>query len=125
MSLALGIYLRVLAAFYLIGAAAHGVNILSLGGRTWALTPLHWRVLDVSYLLLDVAAAAGLILRQPWGVALFLLGAGSQIVLYLGFPQFFSETESELRNLRSLVAFHFATIGIYFLLFFLNDRKWV
>ncbi|MFK7967540.1 MAG: hypothetical protein AB8C46_26565 [Burkholderiaceae bacterium] len=53
----------VIAAFYLYGAGVHVMNMLSLTGFEWQSAPLKWQVLDVVYLVIDLAVVVGLFLN--------------------------------------------------------------
>lgn len=116
----LGVYLRALGILYAVGALVHLGNILGFGELPWAESPPAWRVADVVYLVLDVAAVIGLWLRTPWGIACFLVAAGSQLVLYLGFPHVFALTDQHRQAIRGLVGTHVLTLALLALLWLLR-----
>lgn len=106
----------VIAAFYAYGALVHVLNMLSLTGFDWPSAPLKWRVLDVSYLVLDLCVVIGLIKKSPIGIIAFYCAAISQIGLYTVFrpwvldvPQSFQRSTEDLAYLNALVAFHLVT----------------
>lgn len=106
-------FLRILAAFYLIGAALHLAEIfglrldftnMSLGRKGWIL-----------YLFIgDAIAAVGLWRQKKYGEYLFLIISFSQLIAYGWFRDFFGDQ-------TILIAFHLVCLGTY-LFFKLNSR---
>ncbi len=65
------------------GAIVHLANITGFGEKPWLEDPLAWRIGDLLYAPLAIAAAVGLWwIRENWGILLFLLAVGSQFVIY-------------------------------------------
>lgn len=100
------IYLRALAAFYLIGFLLHFADFFDLRLKFSELST-GWKVWIVYLGLMDLAAAVGLWFQHAAGIVLFLVVAISQLVAYIGFKQYFGDQ-------ISLIYFHLATLGIYF-----------
>lgn len=121
----MGIYLRILALFYLYGGIVHYANLLGFGEIPFIQSPLSWQIADVSYAILDTFTVIGLWLKAPWGIVCFFLSATSQLILYIGFPQWFAFTSEQRYLLWSMVFFHFVTLFIYagLLLFTLRCEK--
>ncbi|MCB9871600.1 MAG: hypothetical protein H6837_17220 [Planctomycetes bacterium] len=71
-----------MAVLYGLGAMAHLQSMLGATGTSWASTPMHWRVLDVVYLVLDIVVCIGLPMRVRIAAPAFYLAAASQIALY-------------------------------------------
>ena len=116
-------YLLLIAVAYAYGALVHVLNMLSVTGFEWSNAPLKWQVLDVAYLIIDVAAVIGLIGKRAFGIIAFLIGAVSQILLYTLFrawiidvPVEFAPTPEQVTYLTTLVWFHIATLGIFAIL---------
>ena len=109
----MGIYLRVLAVLYALGAVVHYANLAGLGEMKRPDAPLAWRLGDIGFAILDTAAAITLWLRSPWGVILFLFGALSQIALYMGLPTKFAFTKDHMKAIRGMVYFHLTTIVFF------------
>ena len=116
-------YLLLVAAAYAYGALVHVLNMLSMTGFEWPIAPLKWQVLDVAYLIIDVAVVIGLVTKRAFGIIAFLIGAVSQILLYTVFrawiidvPAEFAPTVEQVAYLTSLVWFHIVTLGIFAIL---------
>ena len=116
----LGYFLKVIALLYLFGALVHLGNLAGFNEVNTAEAPFLWLILDVFYFILDVVVVLGLWQRTSWGVACLFLALVSQIILYMGFPQYFSQTPEQAQALRGMVGFHFSTVGIYILLRLIN-----
>ena len=112
----LGIYLRILAVLYALGAVVHLGNLLGFGEVPGEVAPRLWVVLDGVYLLLDAVVAVGLWRRRWWGVALFLVAALSQLVLFLGFGSSLAHTPEQRELLDQLVGLHLLTVLVYVVL---------
>ena len=113
------IILWVVAAFYAYGAVVHILNMAGFAGFDWLRAPLKWQVLDVVYLILDVAVVVGLVLGWRLGYFAFFTAAVSQILLYTVFrawiidvPAEFARPPEEVRYLDSFVVFHIVTIAL-------------
>ena len=116
-------YLLLIAVAYAYGALVHVLNMLSVTGFEWSNAPLKWQVLDVAYLIIDVAVVIGLIGKRAFGIIAFLIGAVSQILLYTLFrawiidvPVEFAPTPEQVTYLTTLVWFHIVTLGIFAIL---------
>lgn len=114
----MGVFLRILALFYLLGATVHYGNLLGFGEMKWAESPLSWKLGDICYAILDTAVVIGLWLKTSWGISRFFAGAISQLVLYLGFPHLFAFTEEQRQALWSMVIFHLVSLSIFLGLIF-------
>ncbi len=114
----MGIYLRILALFFLYGAIVHYGNLLGFGEMPWREAPLSWQIGDIVYAIIDTLAVIGLWNKTAWGIGFFLVAAISQLILYLGFPDLFAFTPEQKQALWSLIIFHIITISIFFGLFF-------
>ena len=107
----------ILSAAYLYGAWVHVANMMGLTGFTWSAAPLKWQSLDVAYLILDLAVAAGIFLLPRIGLAAFAIAAVSQIILYsvfrtwvLDVPVEFLPSPEQTGYLNLLVGFHIVTL---------------
>lgn len=100
------IYLRALAAFYLIGFLLHFADFFDLRLK-YSEMSTGWKVWIVYLGLMDLAAAIGLWFQHTAGIVLFLIVAISQLIAYIGFRHYFGDQ-------FSLIYFHLATLGIYF-----------
>ncbi len=109
----MGIYLRILALIYAYGAIVHYTNLLGWGELSWTEMPLSWKLGDIFYGMLDPIAVTGLWLKKFWGIACFLMGAISQIVLYAGFSDLFAFTLEQQQTLWSLVIFHSISLTVF------------
>lgn len=106
-----------IAAFYAYGALVHVANITGLSGFNWLRAPLKWQLLDIVYLVLDIAVVLGILLEKRFGIVAFFIAAASQIVLYARFrswvvdvPEEFLPTEEQIAYLDLLIGFHILTI---------------
>ena len=111
------VVIRIIAVFYLYGAAIHGFNILSLSGFDWRSAPVKWQALDIVYLVIDLLVAVGLTLGRKSGFIAFYVAAISQIILYTVFrdwivdvPAEFSLSEEQRSYLSALVILHCVSI---------------
>lgn len=116
-------YLRLMGLFYVYGAAVHAANLLGYGPEAPTGHERFYRVLDVVYLLFDVATSVGLLAGQVWGVALLLTTAASQVAIYLGFLDFFGSDAAERAALLGLVAFHLLNAAALGILSWLSARR--
>ncbi|AFY55474.1 hypothetical protein Riv7116_2993 [Rivularia sp. PCC 7116] len=120
----MGIYLKILALFYFYGATVHYANLLGFGEIPFRESPLSWQVGDIFYAILGTFTVIGLWLKTRWGIVCFLLSAVSQLILYIGFPQWFAFTNEQQQLLWSMVMFHVVTLLIFFgLLLFTRSRE--
>ena len=119
----MGIYLRLLALAYLYGASVHYANFLGWGEMPWLEMPRTWQICDICYGILDPLAFIGLWWKKSWGIGCFFLGAGSQLILYLGFPDLFVLTAEHQQLLWSLIFFHLVSLVIFFGLLVVERKK--
>ncbi|MDY6902530.1 MAG: DUF6163 family protein [Cyanobacteriota bacterium] len=121
---AMGIYLRIIALFYLYGAIVHYANLLGFGEIPFPEEPLSWQIADISYAILATFTVIGLWLKTSWGIVFFFLSAVSQLILYIGFPQWFAFTPEQQQLLWGMVTFHVVTLFIFCgLLLFLRRNE--
>ncbi|MEO1429873.1 MAG: DUF6163 family protein [Cyanobacteria bacterium J06633_8] len=121
---AMGIYLKIIALFYLYGAIVHYANLLGFGEMPFSQEPLSWQIADISYAILDTFTVIGLWLKTRWGIVSLFLSAVSQLILYIGFPQWFAFTKEQHQLLWSMRMFHLVTLFIFFgLLLFSRSRE--
>ncbi|MDJ0797134.1 MAG: hypothetical protein QNJ51_09910 [Calothrix sp. MO_167.B12] len=113
----MGIYLRVLAFVFAYGAIVHASNMAGLGGKPWLETPLIWRIADIVYFILDIAAVIGLWQRKVWGIGLFLLAFLSQFVLYTIFLDYFASNPEEKQTIYGLLGTEAILILVFLILF--------
>ena len=118
-----GIYLKILALLYFYGATVHYANLLGFGEIPFRESPLSWQVGDISYGILGTLTFIGLWLKTRWGIIGFFLSAVSQLILYLGFPQWFAFNSEQHQLLWSMIIFHFVTLSIFFALLFFTRRN--
>lgn len=109
----MGIYLKIIALFYLYGAIVHYANLLGFGEIAFIKEPLSWQIADISYAILDTITVIGLWLKTPWGIICFCLSAISQLILYIGFPQWFAFNPEQQQLLWSMIIFHIVTLSIF------------
>jgi hypothetical protein len=114
---------------YAWGAAVHVMNMFGLSGFDWVEAPMKWKVLDVGYLVLDLAIVVGLALRRGWALVALGAAATSQILLYtigrewiLSVPPSHAPGADARAYLDVLVAFHVVTLGLIALLAWLERR---
>ncbi|MGC9503096.1 hypothetical protein [Baaleninema sp.] len=116
------LFLRFLAVAYAYSAIVYYGNLLGFGEIPWSEMPQIVQINDIGYALLDTLAAVGLWRKQTWGIALFLLIALSQLVLYLGFPQDFIFSDERQQTVRNFINFHKISLSLFLALFAL--KKW-
>ncbi|MEM1394593.1 MAG: DUF6163 family protein [Cyanobacteria bacterium P01_D01_bin.116] len=119
----MGIYLKILALFYLYGAIVHYANLLGFGEMLFTEEPLSWQVADISYAILATFTFIGLWLKTQWGIIGFFSSAVSQLILYLVFPHWFAFNLEQQRLLWSMIIFHLVTLSIFFVLLFFTRRN--
>lgn len=102
---------------YSCGAAVHCMNMLDLAGFDWSGAPAKWQLLDVVYLLLDVAVVGFLVRGRAFGTGLLAAAAASQIVLYtlfrewvLDVPAAYQIDPAAEHHLDVLLVFHALTL---------------
>ncbi len=105
------------ALAYSYGAAVHCMNMLDMTGFDWSAAPAKWQLLDVVYLILDIAVVGFLLSGRALGTALLAVAAVSQIVLYTLFRTWVLDVPAAYRvdpaaesYLDGLIAFHGVTL---------------
>lgn len=112
----MGIYLRVLALFYLAGSVIHFATLLGYGVLNWEEMTLADKAATFFYGQWGAFTALGLWKRRPWGILLFFIASASQVVLYWGFPELFSSTDEHRQLLQGIINFHISTLAIFFMI---------
>ena len=119
----------IIAAFYAYGALIHVLNMFGLSGFSWLDAPFKWQVLDVVYLVLDVAVVIGLLAGLRVGAVALFVAALSQILLYsvfrdwiLDVPAEFARSPDEVAYLDVLIIFHVVTLSFFLLAMWLGKR---
>ena len=102
----------VIGALYAFGGLVHIGNIFGFGEKKWLESPVAWRVGDLFWGSLDVAAIVGIALRSPIGIAALVLAALSQIVVYGCFPSAFALTDEHRKALKGMVGFHVVVLVV-------------
>lgn len=103
-----GIFLRVIAVLYGIGALLHLADLFDLRLKFSEMNGV-WKAWIIYLFVFDCIAAIGLWKGRPWGIAAFLVVSISQLVGYISFQNLFGPQ-------WALVAFHIATLcGFIFL----------
>ena len=118
-----------IAAAYAYGAYVHVANMAGLSGFDWPSAPLKWQVLDVVYLILDLAVVTGVVFARRFWIVAFGIAAISQIVLYtalrswvLDVPAAFVVPPEGVNYLDGLVAFHLASLAVVGTIFLIAER---
>ena len=114
---------RLLCLFYAFGATVHAGNLLGMGKYSLAEMPRHLLVADCFYLGMNIATIVGLWQNTLWGRICLLVMLGSQLLIYLGFPDAFAVTEVERAQIRGMVWFHIGTLVVFFALWLLSSRS--
>ena len=85
------------------GAVVHIANIAGFGEKPWLEGPLSWRIGDLVYGPLNVAAAIALWTKSHWGIVLFLIAVASQFVIYTIFIDHFAITPEHRKTIYGLL----------------------
>jgi hypothetical protein len=117
------LFLRILAVIYAFAAVMHIGSILGFGRMPFGEMPLAWQLSDVAYGLIDTVAAIGLWQQKSWGIAAFLLAAGSEILLFTFTPDWFTSDPAELQMLQGFIVYHLIAITIYFGLAYFGRKR--
>lgn len=112
----MGIYLKILAAAFMVFAGRHFTNLLGFGDIKLEEMTVYWLIANNVYALFFAVTAVGLWTLRPWGVACFLIAVSSQLILYVGFPEYFSGLGDQEQSFQSIINFHISTLGIFFLI---------
>lgn len=116
----MSVYLRFLALIFAYGALAHLANIAGLGEKPWLETPLSWRIGDVCYAILDIAAVIGLWQHKIWGIGCFLVAVTSQLIIYTLFINEFASTAEQRQTIYSLLGTEVILVLIFAVLLLLK-----
>ena len=105
----------------------HVLKILGMMSLDWIEAPLKWQVLDIVYLMLDVAVVLGLPIASRIGFCALFTAGISQIVLYtvlrawiIDVPEPFVRSPEDVAYLDTLVAFHVITLALVGSVIWLN-----
>jgi hypothetical protein len=117
------LFLRILAVIYAFAAVMHIGSILGLGRMPFTEMPISWQLSDIAYAIIDTVAAIGLWQQQRWGIAAFLLAAGSEILLFTLVPDWFTSDPAELIMLRGFIVYHLLALMTYFGLVYVGSKR--
>lgn len=112
----MAIYLRILAVAFLGLAGLHFANLLGFGDINLEEMTVYLLLANNVYALFFAVTAVGLWTLRPWGVACFFIAVSSQLVLYSGFPEYFSRIGEEQQSFQKIINFHISTLGIFFVI---------
>lgn len=113
---------RLVAAYCLVFGALYWGRIIGysdMAGWRFDLMPVHWQVASATLAVFFPFAALGLWMLASWGPVIWLICAGTELTMFLGFPALFGEN-------RLTVVSHLATIALYAafrLVLFLQKRS--
>lgn len=113
---------RVVAGYCLLFGILYWGRIVGysdMAGWRFDLMPVHWQVASATLAVLLPFAAIGLWMLASWGPVIWLICAGTELTMFLGFPGLFGEN-------RPTVVAHLLTIALYCafrLVLFLQRRK--
>ena len=108
-TVALTVFGYVIAAAYTFGGLTHVANLLGFGAPPPEGKKRVYRSLDVAYILVNVLVVVGMITGAAWGYVAFFGAVVSQLVLYVGFTDYFASDAEQRHQLRGLVRFHLTT----------------
>lgn len=111
-SFVLTVYGYFIALAYTFGGVTHVANLVGSGPPPPPAKKTLFRSLDVAYLLVNVLVIAGMTTTATWGYIAFFVAAGSQLVLYIGFADYFASDPDQRRQIHGLVRFHLATATV-------------
>lgn len=109
----MAIYLKILASAFMVFAGLHFANLLGLGDIKLEEMTVYWLLANNVFALFFAVTAVGLWTLQPWGIACFFIAVSSQLVLYAGFPEYFSGTGEKQQSFQTIINFHISTLGIF------------
>ncbi len=113
---AMAIYLKILA-FVLLGfSGLHFANLLGYGDVNLEEMLPAARVAHMVYAQFFPITAVGLWKLRPWGVACFFIGAISQVLLYWGFPEYFTQVEEGRQAFQGIINIHISMMAIFFMI---------
>jgi hypothetical protein len=105
-------FMRIVAVYCLFFGALYWIRLIGFyPGELFRfdLMPVHWQIAASALAVLFPFAAAGLWMLAPWAPVIWVLCAGTEIVMYAGFPQYFGER-------WSIVSSHIAVALFYIVL---------
>jgi hypothetical protein len=112
---AFGWFHRLVAGCCLMFGLHYWIRLVGIyEGTSWRfdLMPPHWQVAAVVLAVLYPFAASGLWMVATWGPVIWLVCAGAETVMYLGFPELFGSRHglmaTHAMTLALFVAFHLA-----------------
>ena len=108
-TVALTVFGYLIAAAYTFGGAMHVANLLGFGSPPPPGKKRVYRSLDVAYVVANALVVVGMITGAMWGYVAFFAAVASQLVLYLGFTDYFASDADQRRQLQGLVRFHLTT----------------
>lgn len=111
-TIALTIYGYLIVVAYVFGGATHVANLTGFGQTPPPAKKTVFLTLDIAYLALNTIVVAGMIIGAMWGFVAFFVAAGSQLVLYVGFADYFASEANQRKQLRGLVHFHLVTAAV-------------
>ncbi|MFQ5588286.1 MAG: hypothetical protein ACE5F7_05540 [Nitrospiria bacterium] len=112
----MGIYLKLLA-FVLLGfAGLHFANLLGYGDVSLEKMLPAARLAHILYAQFFAITAVGLWKLTSWGVACFLMGAISQIILYWGVPEYFTQVIEGQQAFQGIINIHISLLAIFCLI---------
>ena len=117
------VFRRLVAAFYAYGALVHAANLAGLGPPVPVDRAATFTVLDVVFLVVDTAIVIGLWTGRNWGLALFFLAAGAQLVMYTAFGAYFAFDEASRAAITQLVVFHLVSSAVMSSLWWAHQRS--
>jgi hypothetical protein len=83
---------RIIAGYCLLFGVLYWIRLIGIyPGDLWRfdLMPIHWQVVSVSLAVLFPFAASGLWMLSSWGPVIWFICAGTEAVMYLGFPDLY------------------------------------
>lgn len=107
------IYLRILAAAFLGLSGFHFASLLGYGDVSLETMLPAARLAHILYAQFFAITAVGLWKLTPWGVACFLTGVISQIMLYWGVPEYFTQVEEGQQAFQGLINLHISMLAIF------------
>lgn len=105
----LEVFLRAMALVCIVEGVAYWIRLLGFfDGSAWRfdLMPIYWQMTAVPLAVLFPFAAVGLWMLASWGPVVWILCAGTEIVMYGAFPDLFG-------NRAWLLGFQLLMIGCY------------
>lgn len=98
-------YLKFLASLYFLGGILHILDLFDLRLKFSELGN-HWKIWIVYLSVMDLITSIGLWQLKRWGIYCFFFVMISQLVVYIGFPNYFG-------NQYALITFHLLTLLVF------------